>query len=445
MRTLIFCINLFIFGTQLSRGAEAEERTYFGALYHYLDKLRNPVGYITDNESVVLCKIVTGYNPENSNPTEFTLDEKCKENIHRVFDRQRALLLCVEKSICQTPDPAAIERIMHAMEKEEAFFSPCVKAVLSGSTEQQITSNQELLKKLRSHSASDKKSQDAVPVLNEEKSENKSEQATEKFISLKALETIVMADNPGVMDKLFNFIRKTVVDPIRYLTDDKSFTVCNAVLHFNPKHPYHHPDWHLNPQLPFHKTVIRNAFEREYRLIDNLEDAIIARNNESVVMKLTPQTVPEGYFSPVLKSVIAAYLTRAHDLRNKDTQARKEHQSKDEQMRKEKADRETQARKEEFEKKTQEQKAILEARLKAKAEHLRQVEINAIIPLPTTTYMSTPVDLAPAGNSDTYRELSPATISYLEKASTGRKQKSKRANELQHTTEGKIEQDDETH
>lgn len=323
MPALLLLLISFLPNLLFAMNQKNQPRSYFGEIFHYIDKTKDPIHYITEVESINLCEMVLRYNPACTNSKEFTMDESCLENMHRVFEREQTLLCEIERIICVKDSPAELEQIISMKKKQTALYCSVLDAVIEGYLQTKVTHSKENIGKLLQHTYIPPK--DTNKLLDtpsgsiQENPDIKNFSEETGFVSLAALQQLILHDNPGYVDKFVNLIRKTMVNPIGYLTENKSHIVCKAALHFSPDHQYHLPDWRLNPRLPLHCTIIHNAFERVHRLLDTIESAI-KRNCDTDILKLYPNELltsqeknnhaPAGFFSPACKAIIAGYLKK---------------------------------------------------------------------------------------------------------------------------------------
>lgn len=327
MRTSFCIIILLLLNLPLSQFC-MEGRTKRGLLErlsHWCDTKIDPSTHITQNESIEVHNKVMSLNPSLPKPVLFVPDDNWRGEegyIAKAIRRQQALLCQIEfgifGGIIYNADPSVIAQLMDAKPKIEGYFSPHALAVLAGYYEYRINMARDAATQYSNLSK-------ATSGLNAE-TKNSNPLEEKKSIETNFTEpmpyeeyrNLVVNDNSRIIEKYNNKKRKDK-NPIEHLTHSKTALFGNQLLRFDPKHPGHNSDkWHFNPRLPEHQRNVEKAFERERRLLDEINKAIQEGTSGNIikVKKLNfvnpdePNTVTisEGYFSPVLKAIISGYL-----------------------------------------------------------------------------------------------------------------------------------------
>jgi hypothetical protein len=323
---------------------EKEKKSYVSMLFHYLDKKTDPITYITQKESIEACETVLKLDPQHQKHTTFERNQTFLGQdgyISKASRRQQTLLNEAEAAIfgCETaiwsgqrkPSHPIIEQIWLARSSIEGYFSPNLVAVLKGYFEYKSKLNEcsaDILKQFSSQAAGTtlKKSLDSnTKNLIIEDNEKKKTTAINEIentiksgtISREAFIDLVQNDNPTIIEKINNSLRKNFFDPVGHLTHSKTAIFSEHLLRFNPDDPGHSDDWKLDPTMPLHKQHVHKTFERERYLIAAIENAINDNDHATVLTlsHINPEnpkaiTISKGYFSPILKAMINGFIRK---------------------------------------------------------------------------------------------------------------------------------------
>lgn len=292
-----------------------DQRSLMQGLLHKVDKeWVNRVQYITDIESAELCEDILKFNPTHPQHVSYSGDSECFNKTHRAFEREQKLMLEVEDDICQKGSYAEVEQIVRDVRK--GYISQNIHAIIHGYLDSKIKRAEEDAEKLKKYrdggfdSPREKSEQKMMNIVTEDETD---------FISPTALQALILDPTQTYAATAFNYIRKSLVDPIGYLTSSKSSIVSRAVLHFDPAFKF---TWPLNSQLPLHCMLIHNAFERQMRLLDCIE-AALQKSDDKTIVKLLSKVEP-GYVSENLRAVTAGFLTKVAQEKQTDTSVRRE-------------------------------------------------------------------------------------------------------------------------
>ncbi len=337
MRTIsFFALTLLVPTHSLhSMLAPAEEKSWGWEVFHMLDQIIDPLSYFTDEKAPKVCEEVMRFNPRHESPRRFTGDAQCLEDIKSAFRRARALLTSLETESMKTHD-SKTELLRNAEERQRGYYSGSIKAVVLGFIEKATRKAQEDANTLRKQSKRNlEKSSNASPELYREEFPNE-----DRFPTYDTVVNVVLNSHPSIPTKMMNIIRKTWYDPLKYFTDEKSQIVCQAILHFNPMHPYHTAQWEFNNTLEFHKTLVHQVFERQYRLLNTIEyavcnkrlDILVSLNPENPDNQIVMQNI-SAIYPAIARAVIAGCIAEAE--RIKEAEARIRHLKEQEQRERE--------------------------------------------------------------------------------------------------------------
>jgi hypothetical protein len=268
------------------------------ALIHMIDKnYISPETYVTNNKASELCEEIMLLNTEKDGCRFFQPDDRILGKIYQAFEREQKLLSVCEQAICTENSDTHLERIKTA---HKAFISPNYESITKGFLAARLRHNEQMVEKLTK-----------VPPL-KSSSTQLSTLGTKQLItandhlSPQALEEEILKSNATYIQKTANYIRKTMIDPVGYLTDQKSATVADTVLLFNPELPN---SIDFNQSFELHRALVHNAFERQNRL--RLLVYYYVQNNDYNNMHILCEKTHKGYQSPLTGIVIRAYLKYA--------------------------------------------------------------------------------------------------------------------------------------
>lgn len=292
-------------------------RSLWGSLFHVVDKTVDPMPYVTDELAASISQKIISFNTHETR-NKFVLDETTLKNIHMAFEREAKLLAIVENEI-NNGTYSKIEQIKKDV--RPGYFSQALNAVIAGYQENTLKTAEATVQILKNTT---KSINTAIKTKDNEKESIPlvANQTLGNSISPISLEELILNSNSGYFESACNLIKKTITDPIGYLTSSKSITVADEVIRFDPSHQKYEP---LNPKLPLHKKLIHNALERESRLLKAIETAL--RNNNYADIFKIKQSVNQGYISQHVDIILSSYLTITTQRKEKDNQIRRRKRS----------------------------------------------------------------------------------------------------------------------
>lgn len=337
MRSLLLLIAIII--NSLSSHCFAMQK-----LIHYLDKSSDPITYITQNDSIKHCQMALRLDPSHPEHLKFERNNEWTSeegHINKATRRQIALSFEVEGSIFgydsrwfgligtrRERSHHVVEQIMHALEKINGYVSPHISAVLKAYVKQKTKRDKTTVSTLEAFfpqsqiPQSTPKSLEPAQPSNvpqstsevQKPSQNVSKPTYKEAITNEAFRDLVLKDNSTLLENANNYLRKNYFDSIGHLTHDKTKIFGEQLLRFDPGHPGNSELWQLDPDMPQHKLHVHKTFERE-RLLCSLIATAINDDDYETVLTLSPinpqnpkAAISAGYFSPMLKAIIAGFI-----------------------------------------------------------------------------------------------------------------------------------------
>lgn len=322
-------------------------------LIHYLDKSSDPITYITQNESIKHCQTALRLDPNHPDHLKFERNNEWiseEGHINKGIRRQIALILEVEGSIFGYDDRwlgifgtkrgrshHLVEQIMHAFDKINGYISPHTQAILKAYLIQKTKRDQSTVSTLEhffpqsqtkssdsTNSADSSASSVTRPATQTSALLQPKVPAYKESITNEAFRELVLKDNMSWIEAANNYLRKNYFDSTGHLTHDKTKIFSEQLLRFDPDHPGNSELWRLDPDMPQHKMHVHKTFERE-RLLCSLVSTAINDDDYDTILTLSPinpqnpkAAIAAGYFSPLLKAVIAGYIEKKNNEIKKD-------------------------------------------------------------------------------------------------------------------------------
>lgn len=282
------------------------------AVFHFFDKnYVDPINYVTDAKASEVCDNLSLLQANTSSGKQIVFDQTMLQNIHQAFEREQKILYIVEDAISNQDSHAPIEQVLRSA--HTAYYSATAKAIIYGYLTTKIHISEETVMKLKNA-----QTPFGVPQAIANTTAETSIQVNTDNISPSALEQLVLAGNPTWTMKFANLIRKSMTNPLGYLTDSKASTIAESALSF---HPTHRNKKEFNCSLPLHKALLHQSFERQIRLLDLIESCLKSNNHEALLT--LRQKTNTGYFSSNANSVVSAYLQFATQRNSTDAHVRK--------------------------------------------------------------------------------------------------------------------------
>lgn len=311
MRMILFLCSIATSFSFTIVSMEAPKRSLLQQLFHKFDKEIDPVQYITDDQSLIVSEQILVLNPNFPEHKNLTLDEPTFLKIHMVFEREQKLLRIVENEILNQSH-VRIEQVKKDV--RAGYFSKILSSVIAGYQADRLKKSEAIVETLRKQTD---KETSAKPSANDE-SKNKPNLPL-GLMSPSSLETLIMQPEASYSELFLGYLRKTITDPIGYLTSSKARTVADETIRFNPESIYYTA---FNPTFPLHKKIVHNAFERQSRLLIAVENAL-QLDDYQTILKID-SSVKKDYFSDHLKAIIAGYLKATTLKQENNTESKKQ-------------------------------------------------------------------------------------------------------------------------
>ena len=266
----------------------------------------SPENYITNSKSSELCDELLLLDPEKPGHTPFKPDDETLDKIDQAFEREEKVLFVGEKAICIENSYAHLEQIKMA---HKALYSPVYEATANGFIASHQRRNKKAVEKLeRAQALPLSPFTPVVTTITPAQSSDSSTQplATLHDLSDQGLEDQILKSNATYLQKAANYIRKTLTDPLGYLTDQKSGTVADTILLFNPQLPN---AVEFNQSMELHRELVHNAFERQNRFRYQVQYYLRTKNYDGI--RVLSEKTHRGYRSLLTAIIIRASLKYA--------------------------------------------------------------------------------------------------------------------------------------
>ena len=317
---------------------------------HWWDTKTDTLSYITENEAILvhnaLLTLNPNYKPENKRQT-YTPDDVWLTDegyISKAIRRQVSLLTQVETGIFgatswlgllgTSPNPSNVSQIIATREKIEGYFSPHLLAVLAAYYDYRVMTNKNETDRCNALSLATTFgiTQTMLVKKEDDKKEVKAEVGSyPEPMPYEEYCKMLTDDNPTYAEKINNAARKKF-NPVKHLTHSKTQLFGNQLLRFAPNHAGHNSaNWHFNPNLKLHQYNVEKVFEREKLLLWAIDGAI--QNDDLTTIRALNFTNPDepnavalspGYFSPMIKALLASYLVHKSKLLTGDLKTHEE-------------------------------------------------------------------------------------------------------------------------
>lgn len=319
--SFVFVLSFICTQSIFSMDIPQEEKTWTWEMFHIIDQWSDPLSYFTDTKAPKVCEDVMrfGLDAQDAKHRAFTGDVLCLEDVKSAFRRQRALLTSLEAE-CQKDVGSKVELLRDAYERQKEYFSLNVLSLIESYLEKATKNARHTAHVLDRQT---KKILEPVPLAEHLTSVDIIDE--NRAVTYQTIETLVMGTPWLSWENTVNFVRKTVSDPLKYLIDEKAQNISLAMRHFHPRHKFHNEQWMFNNKLEFHKRLIHQALEREKRLLNAIEYAVV-NNKPWMLVSLNP-TNPDNKmvmdnirssYSPLACATIRGFLNAHADKKQRE-------------------------------------------------------------------------------------------------------------------------------